>query len=134
MNIASMGPGTNTAPADPCKTPTPAGPIPIPYPNLAINSTSVPAVYNVLTGCTPTLNLLSTGVVSNGDQAGAVGGLLSFLIMGQLKFIVGCITIFCGGLPVQRVGSVTGQNAAGVLPNTAGANTSPSQFTTYGLG
>lgn len=132
MFAASMGPGMSMSPADVCKTPPTA--IPAPFPNIAMNSVAVPAVYNVLTGCTPTLNMLSTGMLSNGDEAGTFTGVVSNLIMGQKKFIVGCITIFCGGLPLQRLTSVTGQNVTGVLPNTAGANSSPSQVTTLTLG
>ncbi|MBF0528493.1 MAG: DUF4150 domain-containing protein [Deltaproteobacteria bacterium] len=93
-----------------------------------------PAAYNVLVDCMPSLNLMSQGLVGVGDQAGVVGGVVDHDIGGGTVYMVGCITILTDGAPAQRLTSVTGQNAMGVLPNTAGSCLAPSQVTVLTLG
>lgn len=134
MFMLTMGTGTDLCFPDVCKTPTPAGPIPIPYPNVAMSATSAPAAYNVLVDCMPSLNQMSEGLVSVGDQVGVAGGIVDSDIGGEAVYIVGCITILTEGVPAQRLTSVTGQNAMGVLPNGPGACLAPSQVTVLTLG
>lgn len=130
--MLSMGTGTCLGFPDVCKTPPLA--IPIPYPDIGMSSTAAPIIPTVLTGCTPTLNQLSENTVSVGDEAGAMGGLVSQMESGETLFMVGCITIFVGGAPAQRLTSVTGQNAAGMVPNAPGVCIAPSQTTVLALG
>jgi hypothetical protein len=134
MFALSMGAGTNTAFTDVCKTPSPTGVTPIPYPDVNLSATSVPAAFNVLMGCTPALNKMSMGMISNGDEPGCAMGVVSNLIDGQTTYQVGCVTIFAGGTPVQRLTSVTGQNGAGPLMNTPGMTAVPSQVSVLTLG
>jgi hypothetical protein len=132
MFMLSMGAGTDICFPDVCNTPTPVGPIPIPYPNVAVTATSAPAAYNVLVDCMPALNQLSFGMVSVGDEAGM--GIVDEINSGEAVYIVGCITILTEGVPAQRMTSVTGQNAVGVAPNGPGACLVPSQVTVLTLG
>jgi hypothetical protein len=134
MFALTMGAGMDMGFPDACKTPTPAGPIPIPYPNIAMSATTAPVVPNVLIDCMPSINMASKGLISNGDQAGVVGGLIDSMIMGQTNYNVGCFTIFFGGTPAQRLTSVTGQNSAGLVPNAVGLCSTPSQVTVTVLG
>jgi len=62
---------------DVCNTPTPAGPVPIPYPNIALGPMGVPAAYTVLFMATPAHNLATTVVMTNGDNAGVAMGVAS---------------------------------------------------------
>ena len=136
MFMLSMGTGMNQGTPDVCLTPAPPSPspVPVPYPDISMTSTTSPVVNNVLVDCMPTVNKMSMGMVSNGDEAGVAGGVVSHLIDGQTEYIVGCITILVGGAPAQRLTSVTGQNAAGVTPNTVGMSVAPSQTTVLTLG
>lgn len=134
MFMLSMGAGMDFGFPDVCNTPTPVGPVPIPYPNIAMSATTSPAAYNVLVDCMPALNLMSKGTVSAGDQAGLMGGLADAMIGGQTFYIVGCFTILVDGVPAQRLTSVTGQNALGYMPNAPGACLCPSQVTVLSLG
>ena len=134
MFVLTMGSGMNMGFPDVCKTPTPAGPVPIPYPNIAITSTTSPVVPNITVDCMPVINQLSFGMVSQGDEAGVAGGVVDNMICGQTCYNVGCSTITMGGAPAQRLTSITGQNAMGVLPNTVGACLAPSQTTVLTLG
>ena len=134
MFMLSMGAGMNFGFPDVCNTPTPVGPIPIPYPNIAMSATTAPVAANVLVDCMPSVNQMSEGLVSLGDQAGLMGGILDADIGGGTEYIVGCFTILVDGVPAQRLTSVTGQNAIGALPNSPGMTLAPSQVTVLTLG
>jgi len=132
MYMLTMGPAIEFAIPDVCLGGIP--PVPIPLPNVAVPVTSAPVVPNLLVDCMPTINLMSKGLVSFGDEAGTMGGVVSHLIDGQTEYIVGCTTILVGGAPAQRLTSVTGQNSLGMLPNAPGSCLSPSQATVLTLG
>ncbi len=135
MFMLTMGSGMDLGFPDVCLTPAAAGaPVPVPYPDIAMSVTSVPAAYNVLVDCMPVINKLSMGMMSNGDEAGCYGGVASHLIDGQTTYQVGCFTIMVDGLPAQRLTSVTGQNCLGMQPNAPGMCLAPSQVTVLSLG
>ncbi len=134
MFALTMGPGMDMAFPDVCLTPSGPVPAPVPYPNIAQSATSLPVVPNVLIAAMPSLNKLSLGMVSNGDEAGVLLGVVSHLEAGQTQYMVGCATIMVGGAPAQRLTSVTGQNSMGVLPNASGVCLAPSQTTVLTLG
>ena len=133
MFALSMGVGMDLGFPDVCLTPVPA-PTPIPYPNVAMSASTLPMAINVLTECTPTLNMLSKGLVSVGDQPGVAMGVVSHIEAGQTSYEVGCFTIMMGGAPAQRLTSVTGQNCMAVMPNGPGVCLVPSQVTLLTLG
>lgn len=129
----NMGCGMDLGFPDVCLTPV-VVPVPIPYPDMAFSVTSAPAAYNVLIDCMPALNQLSEGLVSVGDEPGVLLGVVSHMESGEAEYLLGCFTIFVDGPPAQRLTSVTGQNALGVLPNAPGICLVPSQFTVLTLG
>lgn len=134
MYMLSMGPGSLFCFPDTCETYEGVAVTPMTYPNSCMTSTSAPAAYNVLVDCMPALNQLSFGMVSNGDEAGILLGVASFIICGQAYYILGCETIFVDGVPAQRLTSMTAQNCLVVLLNGMGSCISPSQFTVLALG
>jgi hypothetical protein len=129
----NMGCGMDLAFPDVCLTPV-VVPVPVPYPDMAFSVTSAPAAYNILVDCMPALNQLSEGLVSVGDQPGVLLGVVSHLEAGEAEYLLGCFTIFVDGPPAQRLTSMTGQNALGLLPNAPGMTIVPSQFTVLTLG
>ncbi|MGE4263155.1 MAG: DUF4150 domain-containing protein [Desulfovibrio sp.] len=129
----NMGCGMDLGFPDVCLTPV-VVPVPVPYPDMAFSVTSAPAAYNILVDCMPALNQLSEGLVSVGDQPGVLLGVVSHLEAGEAEYLLGCFTIFVDGPPAQRLTSVTGQNALGLLPNAPGMTLVPSQFTVLTLG
>jgi uncharacterized Zn-binding protein involved in type VI secretion len=62
---------------DVCKTPSPGGPIPIPYPNIAMSSDLATGSKKVKINGVPACLKGSNFSKSMGDQAGAVGGVIS---------------------------------------------------------
>lgn len=110
---------------DVCKTPTPAGPIPIPYPNISSPAQADPTVNKVLIDGSPALNLNSKIKMSNGDEAGSAGGVVSNKISGETQFTMGSQKVFIGGSPAVKLSSPTAQN--GAPANAVGAALAPSQ-------
>jgi hypothetical protein len=117
--------GLDTGLPDVCNTPTPAGPVPVPYPNMAAGPMAVPAAYTVLIGCAPAHNLASTVPLTNGDNAGVNMGVASGVVMGPGRHLTGAFTCLIGGMPASRMTSVSLQNNT----NCPGARMMPSQVT-----
>lgn len=115
---------------DVCLTPTPAGPIPIPYPNIAMGPMGVPAAYNVLYMCTPAHNMATTVPLSNGDNPGVALGVASGMVMGPARHLTAMFTLLVGGAPATRMTSVALQNST----NCPGMRIVPSQVKVLLLG
>ena len=58
--------GTDMGFPDVCLTPTPAGPVPIPYPNIAMGPTAIPNCPTILIMGAPVHNLATTIPMTNG--------------------------------------------------------------------
>ncbi|MCH9685905.1 MAG: DUF4150 domain-containing protein [Deltaproteobacteria bacterium] len=108
---------------DVCLTPTPAAPVPIPYPNIAAGPMGIPAVYNVLFMATPAHNMATMVPLTNGDNAGVATGVASGSVMGPSRHLTGAFTCLVGGMPVTRMTSVALQNST----NCPGVRVVPSQ-------
>ena len=108
---------------DVCLTPTPAGPVPIPYPNIAAGPMGVPAVYNVLVMCAPAHNMATIVPLTNGDNAGLALGVASGTVMGPSRHLTAAFSVLVGGMPATRLTSVSLQNST----NCPGARIVPSQ-------
>lgn len=109
---------------DVCKTPAPPGPpIPIPYPNIAMPMMGNPATLKVLIAGMPALTKASKIIISNGDQAGVAGGVVSGKMMGAAEFTMGSMTVRLEGNPAVRLSDPTKQNEG----NAIGSVLAPSQ-------
>src|SRR5437588_9514289 len=79
--------GVTIAFPDVCKTPTPGGPVPIPYPNIAKSSdTAMGSTQTTMDG-NPIMLKGSIYALSTGDEAGTVGGVVSGVIKGKAEFL-----------------------------------------------
>jgi len=115
--------GIDTGFPDVCLTPTPAGPVPIPYPNIAAGPMGVPAAYNVLFMAAPAHNMATTIPLSNGDNAGVATGVASGMVMGPARPVTAAFTMLVGGAPTTRLSSMSIQNST----NCPGCRIVPSQ-------
>lgn len=123
----TMNNGQNMAMPDVCLTPTPGGPVPMPYPNISMTTMALPptTAMTILIDGTPSLNMMSEIPLSNGDEAGVNLGSVSGMIMGPTSFLMGSETLLLGGAPAVKMTSETGQNGGSM--NTEGACLVPSQ-------
>jgi hypothetical protein len=72
---------------DVCKTPSPAGPIPIPYPNIASAGDTAKGTKKVKCDGNPVCVEDSNFSTSSGDEAGAAGGVVSSKTKGKAEFV-----------------------------------------------
>ncbi|MCY1031891.1 DUF4150 domain-containing protein [Corallococcus sp. BB11-1] len=80
--------GVTMAMPDVCKTPSPAGPVPIPYPNIARSADTAKGSETVLAEGKPVCVKDSNFSTSTGDEAGtAGGGVASNKTKGKAEFV-----------------------------------------------
>ena len=76
----------NTLP-DVCKTPSPAGPVPVPYPNIAKSSDTAQGTGTVKCDGNAVCISTSNFMISTGDEAGVALGVISNRIKGKAEFV-----------------------------------------------
>ncbi len=121
----------NFAFPDVCKTIVGPAIVPLPYPNIAISVTHIPSQFKVIIGGGLAENLLTSGTVSNGDQAGLAMGLISQIDVGPDRPFLGSFKVMIGGIFSTRLTSIQGQN--GMPCNTVGISITPSQIRVMAL-
>ena len=95
--------GVTIAFPDVCKTPSPAGPVPIPYPNIAKSSDTSRGTKKVKCDGQSTCVKDSNFAMSTGDEAGtAGGGVVSNKIKGKAEFILFSFDVKFEGKNVAR--------------------------------
>jgi uncharacterized Zn-binding protein involved in type VI secretion len=95
---------------DVCKTPTPGGPVPIPYPNLAQSmniasgskTVKIQGQMAAIKGCNYS--------ISTGDEAGSVGGVASNKIKGKAEFVLNSFDVKIEGKNACRMGDTMTHN------------------------
>jgi hypothetical protein len=118
----SSGISTATIP-DVCKTPSPGGPVPIPYPNIAQSITLSNGTATVKGDKVMAANKGSKFGISNGDNAGVAGGVKSNVFMKEATWILYSFDVKMDGKNAARFtdkmfhNSENTLNAAGVLQN-----------------
>lgn len=109
---------------DVCKVPSPGGPVPTPFVNLAMPMMANGASQKVHVCGSPALNKASKIPSSNGDEPGSAGGgVSSAKIIGECEFTMGSKKVNFEGHPVVRLSDGTRQNNGNAIGNV----TVPSQ-------
>ncbi len=119
--------GMHLAFPDVCITPIGPIPTPIPYPNLALLPMAIPPTANIkhLISMMPAHNMATMVPMSLGDFTGVMGGVMSGMIMGPGRNIMGSVKAFTGGMPSTKMLSPTMQNMTNC---PLGMTLVPSQF------
>jgi uncharacterized Zn-binding protein involved in type VI secretion len=119
-----------TGPLDVCKTPSPGGPVPIPYPNFAMmnqidgsTASSKVKTVNMKTAYKGTKTTMTTG--DEGGTAG--GGVKSNKIKGPCEIKQGSSKVKIEGKPAATVTKMTGHNDSPNNNMPAGTIVAPSQ-------
>ena len=118
---------SSTGPTDVCKTPSPTGTVPMPYPNMAkMTAAASGKLSKKVSFAGSKAAMLKTETdSSNGDEAGTGGGVISSKNRGPAGFVAGSTKVMIEGSPSVRQNDPTKHN--GKPPNTAGTATVPSQ-------
>lgn len=107
---------------DACKTPTPAGPVPIPYPNIAMSSDTADGSTTVKVDGNPIMLQGSNFKMSSGDEAGSAMGVASNKIKGKAEPVNQSMDVKVDGKGVFRLTDPMTHNA-GSTPNGGGTPT-----------
>ncbi|MEL7090410.1 MAG: DUF4150 domain-containing protein [Pseudomonadota bacterium] len=105
-------------PPDVCKTPTPGGPVPIPYPNIAFSKHLTKGTKTVKVDGQSVAIKPSEFYTSTGDEPGTLGGVVSGVNKGKAKFINYSFDVKFEGKNVPRLTDPMTMN--GNAPNTMG--------------
>lgn len=108
--------GLSTVFPDVCQTPTPAGPVPVPYPNVgkAADTSAGPGSVRV-DGSMPMVKDAKYRM-TGGDEAGSAGGVVSGAIQGEVEFFMYSFDVKLEGRNACRLGDPlfhNKKNAAG---------------------
>jgi len=99
---------------DVCKTPTPGGPVPIPYPNLGKSSDTL----GTMTVSTDGQQLMVKGkkyIMSTGDEPGTVGGVISNVFKFECEYLMYSFTVMAEGNNVCRMGDPLWHNKKNIM-------------------
>ncbi len=111
MTVSHKGSmGTSIAFPDVCKTPSPAGPIPIPYPNVAMSSDTTSGSKTVKMDGNEIMLKGANMKMSTGDEAGVAMGVMSNKIKGKAEFLNYSFDVKVDGQNVCRLADPTQQN------------------------
>jgi hypothetical protein len=99
--------------------------LPLPFPNVALPEMGVGAAYQILNGGMPAHTVLTTIPLTQGDDPGVMGGMISQTDMGPSRRLTGAFTVLLDGMPATRLTSFGLQN----LINCPGTTIVPSQLT-----
>jgi len=95
--------GTTIAFPDVCNTPSPGGPIPIPYPNVAMSTDTSKGAKTVKARGNPISVKDSNFMMSTGDEAGSAGGgVASAKIKGKAEWMLFSFDTKADGKNVAR--------------------------------
>jgi hypothetical protein len=107
--------GMSTVFPDVCQTPSPAGPIPIPYPNIGQAANTSGGTSTVtFDGCMPMTKDAKYSMTS-GDEAGTAGGVVSGTIMGEAEFMMYSFDVKLDGKNACRLGDPLFHNKKNIM-------------------
>jgi hypothetical protein len=107
--------GMSTVFPDVCKTPTPGGPVPIPYPNIGKSSDTVSGPTKVKTDGQMPMVKGAKYMISTGDEAGSVGGVMSNVIKGVSEFMLFSFDVKFEGKNACRMGDPLFHNKKNIM-------------------
>ena len=124
---SSKAAGQCMAVPDVCKTPTPVGTLPIPYPNTALLNQAQQTSTKVKFMGKEAVTLKSEIPRSMGDEAGTAGGVVSGNNMDKVTFKKGSTKVKVEGQPCIHLTALSSHNGANAnMP--AGTQMVPSQI------
>ena len=125
MYAVTIEKGKAVSSPDTCLTPAPpAAPVPMPYVNMAMTMTGSPATSKVTICGAPGLTASSKIPMTNGDNAGVNGGVVSGTFLQECTFSSSSKKVFFEGKAVVRMSDSVKANKG----NAMGSILEPSQL------
>lgn len=106
LPASNRGPGQSLGFPDTCLTPAAPSPVPVPYPNIAMNAQAAPFAASVKVNMMNALNLVSSIPMTSGDEAGSAHP----LVKQAQRYTLGSFNVFIEGMPGIHLGSLTTHN------------------------
>ena len=101
---------------DVCKTPSPGGPIPVPYPNIGKSSDTSTGAKKVKTDGQMPMVKGAKYMMSTGDEAGSAGGgVVSNKIKGECEYMMYSFDVKFEGKNVCRLGDPLFHNKKNIM-------------------
>ena len=101
---------------DVCKTPVPASPpVPIPYPNIGKSSDTMMGTTTVQADGAMVMVKGAKYMMSSGDEAGTLGGVISSTFMQECEFLMYSFNVMLDGKNVCRLGDPLWHNKKNIL-------------------
>ncbi|MFT5717653.1 MAG: putative Zn-binding protein involved in type VI secretion [Oleiphilaceae bacterium] len=100
---------------DVCKTPTPAGPIPIPYPNIGKASDTSGGTTKVKVDGEMAMVKGAKYAQSMGDEPGSAGGVVSGCNKGEVEFMLYSFDVKLEGKNACRMGDMMFHNKKNIM-------------------
>jgi len=127
MPVMTMQSGTCFAFPDACKTQVGPAVVPLPYPNIGMFAVGLSTTTKVLVVFMPAYTAGSKLPMSQGDEAGAEGGVVSGMIMGEVAFRTSSSKVSFQGQKVVVLTCMSAHNGSSANA-PAGAIIAPSQM------
>jgi uncharacterized Zn-binding protein involved in type VI secretion len=103
MYVSTVAKGQTFAMPDVCLTPTPAGSIPIPYPNIGKLSAAKKRTTKIFVSGAAALTKVSIIKTTTGDEAGVNKGIVSKKTKGKVEFTTASKKVKFQGKPALRM-------------------------------
>ena len=100
---------------DVCKTPTPAGPIPLPYPNIGKSADTSGGPTTVKVDGNMPMVKGAKYMMTTGDEAGSAGGVMSSSIKGEAEFMMYSFDVKLEGKGACRLGDPLFHNKKNIM-------------------
>ena len=100
---------------DVCKTPTPAGPIPIPYPNIGMASDTSKGPKKVKVDGKMPMAKGAKYSMTTGDEAGSATGVISSKIKGEAEYMLYSFDVKMEGKNACRLGDPLFHNKKNIM-------------------
>ena len=107
--------GMSTVFPDVCKTPSPGGPVPIPYPNIGKSSDTSKGPKKVTTDGKMPMVKGAKYSTSTGDEPGSAGGVISGVNKGECEFMMYSFDVKFEGKNVCRLGDPLWHNKKNIM-------------------
>ncbi len=114
--VTKVSGGTVLTFPDVCKTPSPGGPVPVPYPNVAKSAALADGSATVTIDGAPVCLKGSKLATSTGDEAGSLGGVVSGKVKGKATPVTWSSNVFIEGQPVVLNGDLFVSNNKNTAP------------------